>query len=255
MNSEFFTGIKQWEFERQGAIARLPVFYYDNTSLTAIYTAATPKVKALLPHASMQPIELYPGRCLVAFTAFEYRKTDIDPYNEFSIAFLVSFGRPQIPGLTAAWQMLNKRFTAYVWQLPVTTEIARAGGVELYGYPKFLARIDFRRESGWLTCDLAEGDKKILSLRGQELPTSRGRINRFVTYSIMDGISLVANVLVNPLEYGETRNGNAAELILGPEHPIAAALRKIGLSPKPMLYQYSAKTEAILFGGRNLIDS
>ena len=62
-----------------------PVFYYDNTSLTAVYTASTRRVRRLLPHPAMNPIEMFPGRCMVAFTAYEYRKTDIGPYNEFSM--------------------------------------------------------------------------------------------------------------------------------------------------------------------------
>jgi len=51
----------------------------------AVYTASTRRVRRLLPHPAMNPIEMFPGRCMVAFTAYEYRKTDIGPYNEFSI--------------------------------------------------------------------------------------------------------------------------------------------------------------------------
>ena len=106
MRGELFKGIKQWEFEQAGRKFKLPVFYYDNTSITAIYTASTSKVKKLLPHPAMNPIEMFPGRCMLAFTAFEYRKTDIDPYNEFSIAFLITFDKPQIPGsrLSGSWR-------------------------------------------------------------------------------------------------------------------------------------------------------
>jgi hypothetical protein len=252
-DSEFFKGVKQWEFEWQGRKAKLPVFYYDNLSLTAIFTGATGRVKRLLPHPEMRPVELYPGRCLVAFTAFEYRKTDIDAYNEVSVAFFITFGRPQVPGLTAAWQMARNRFTAYVWQLPVTTEIARVGGVDLYGYPKFIAEITFRREGGWVTCDLAEGGQSILSLGGKELPTGRGKLTRVSTYSIKDGIPLVANVCQNPIAYAQSRDRSTVRLELG-SHRIASDLQAIELSRGPILYQYCPQLEAILFAGRNLLD-
>jgi hypothetical protein len=254
MNTEFFQGIKQWEMEWQGMKGKLPVFYYDNTSITAIHTASTQKVQNLLPNQDMRPIEFLPGRCLVAFTAFEYRRTDIDPYNEFSIAFLITFRCTQIPMFTAAWQMLKRRFTAYVWQLPVTTEIARAGGVELYGYPKFIADIEFQRKEGSITCNLSEHGKKILSLKGQAPATHRGKEIRYVTYSIKDGIPLLANVVVNPLEFSESRSSQATELILSKEHSISQALMNLDLSAKPIMYQYSPRTEAILFGARNLLD-
>ena len=255
MKSEFLKSVMQWEFDWEGRKAKLPVFYYDNTALTAIYTASTSAVRALLPHPAMRPIELYPGRCLAAFTAFEYRETDIDPYNEFSISFPVTFDRPQIPGVTAGLQMARRCYSAYVWQLPVTTEIARVGGVEMYGYPKFIADIDFTRDSGWVTCDLSEGGKRILSLRGKALPTSRGKVVRFVTYSMKDGIPLVANVYQNPIEYAQSRRSQAAELTLGDEHPTAQKLMGIRLSPSPLMYQFSPVNEAILFAGRNLMDS
>ncbi len=253
MNSSFFGNIKQWEFQWEGQKAKLPVFYYDNTSLTAIYTATTAKVHNLLPRPEMHPIEMTPGRCLIAFTAFEYRKTDIDPYNEFSIAFLVTYGVPQVPALTAVWQLLRRRFSAYVWQLPVTTEIARYGGVEMYGYPKFLADIDFSRTTDSITCDLTAGGQHVLSLKSRVLPTATGKQLRFVTYSVKDGIPLVANVLTNPIEYAESRSGDAAVVTLG-HHPIAETLRGLDMSPKPVVVQYAPRTEAILFAGRNLAD-
>lgn len=254
MKGELFEGVKQWEFDWQDMKAKLPVFYYDNTAMTAIYTASTAAVKALLPLPAMRPIELYPSKCLVAFTAFEYRKTDIDPYNEFSISFLITYDKPMIPGVTATWQMARRCYSAYVWQLPVTTEIARVGGVELYGYPKFIADIEFTREDKWITCDLSEGGKNILSLKGRQLPTSKGKLTRFVTYSVLDDIPLVANVYQNPIEFAQSNSKTAAELSIGDEHAICEDLKKLGLSPMPFMFQYSPVNEAILFGGRNLMD-
>jgi hypothetical protein len=154
---------------RKGASRILPYFYYDTTSLAVIFLASSSKIAELLPHPDMKPVELVPGRCLVAIATFEYRKTDADPYNEVSISFLVSFRQRQIPGITAARMMPSRAISSYVWQLPVTTEHARAGGVDLFGYPKFLADINFVREKDWITCTLVESDQEILSLKGQRL--------------------------------------------------------------------------------------
>jgi len=254
MPSDFFKDVAQWEFDWRGARGRLPVFYYDNTSMTAIYTAGTAKVRPLLPHPDMRPIEVRPGRCLAAFTAFEYRRSDIDPYNEFSISFPITFGRRSIPGVTIAKQMLDRRFSAYVWKLPVTTEIARVGGVDLYGYPKFIADIVFSRDGGWVECRLSEKGDEILTLRGRALRTKPGAVMQYVTYSIKDGVPLKANVFVNPLEFAMTNRGSAASVSLGENHEVSRTLKGIGLGAAPLLYQYSPVNEAILFGGRNLMD-
>ncbi|UCE55735.1 MAG: acetoacetate decarboxylase family protein [Desulfobacterales bacterium] len=254
MNHDFFRGIKQWEFNLREMQFKLPVFYYDTTTITAIYTASTSKVKKLLPLPQMNPLELSPGKCLVAFVAFEYRETDIDPYNEFAIAFLITYDKPQIPFFTAFMQMYRRRMMAYVWQLPVTTEIARVGGVELYGYPKFIADIEFQKEDDQLSCHLSETGNKILSLRGAVLPVTRGKNSRIITYSLINDIPLVTNIHINQLEFAENRDKQAAELEIGSDHSICEELQKIGLSATPIQYQYSPLNQAILFAGRNLMD-
>jgi hypothetical protein len=254
MSGKIFKGIKQWEFEREGLKFKLPVFYYDNTSVSAVYTASTRRVRELLPLQEMKPVEILYGRCLAVFTAFEYRRTDIDPYNEFSIAFPITWGKTPIPLLTALRQRVKRCFSAYVWQLPVTTEIARLGGVELYGFPKFLADITLERRDGWIECRLSEKGEPILSLRGRELPVKRGKLERLVTYSVIDDIPIMTHVIFDPLEFAETRDRNAASLEVATRHPISKALRDMGLSRTPMAYQFSPRTQAVLFGGRNLMD-
>lgn len=252
--SRFFEGVKQWEFEWQGQRGKLPVFYQDVTTINTIFTARTDRVSPLLPHPTMRPQELLPGRSLVAITCFEYRRSDIGPYNEVAVSFPITFGTPSVPGLTPLWQMARRRTSLYVWHLPVTTEIARLGGVELYGYPKFLADIDFTPSAESLRCDLAEDGALILSLEGRVLPTRAAPVNRFVSYNIKDRIPLAVNVFQNPLEMGESRRGRDVRLTLGTEHYIARALGGLGLSAHPILYQYLPVNEAILFAGRNLMD-
>jgi hypothetical protein len=140
-----------------------------------------------------------------------------------------------------------------VWQLPVTTERARKGGVDMYGYPKFLADIVFSHEGNMLVCTLSEGGKNILTLKGKKLRTSEEKVNRFKTYSIKDGVPLAANVYMNPIAFGKSMSPKAARLTLG-THDIAGRLREMELSEKPLFFQYMPLTEAILYGPRNLMD-
>ena len=253
--SDFFKSVVQLElpmepFHRKG---KLPVFYYDNTSMTAVFTASTRKVRALLPDPKMKPLELLPGRCAVTFSAFEYRDTDIDPYNEFSIAFMMTYHQHAVPGVGLLRGMMNRSFEAYVWKLPVTTEIARWGGVELYGYPKFVADIDFTRTSDKLSCRLASQGQHILTLEGNVLRTAPAKVLRYRAYSMKEGLPLCANVYTNPLEFAQSMSPKAVGLQLG-NHEIARQLRDLDLSATPLMYQYCPKNELILFGPRNRID-
>jgi len=77
---------------------------------------------------------------------------------------------------------------------------------------------------------------------------------RYVTYSVKDGIPLVTNVWVNPLDFAQSTNRSHAEIEIGTDHEICEELRGIGLSTRPIIYQYSPANEAILFAGRNLMD-
>jgi len=252
---DFFKGVIQWEIMMKDLSleGKLPVFYYDTTAMTAIYTASTTLIRRLLPRTDMHPVEVIKGRALAAFTAFEYRASDIDPYNEFSISFPITFGKKGIPGLTVLGMMARRYFTAYVWQLPVTTERARKGGVEMYGYPKFLADIVFSHEGNMLVCTLSEGGRNILTLKGKKLKTSPEKVNRFKTFSVKDAVPLAANVYMNPREFGKSISRNAAQLTLG-NHDISGQLRELDLSEKPLFFQYMPLMEAILYGPRNLMD-
>ena len=254
MRGELFKGVKQWEIEQPGLTLKRPAFYYDNSSLTAVCTAAARKVRKLLPHPDMRLVEMVPGRCLVSFTGFEYRESDIGPYNELSIAFVVTFRKRQIPGVTLWSQMRKGSSTVYVWQLPVTTEVARSRGVEFYGYPKYLADIAFDKGKEWVSCRLAVEGEEILTLAGKVLPTPGGRRQRVVTYSLIDGVPLVANIVTDALEFAASRDRQAAKLTLG-SHAISEDLREMELSPNPILYEFSPVTESILFPARNLMDT
>lgn len=255
MRGDLFKGIMQWEMsDGRGYSGKLPIFYQDNTSMTETFTASTAKIKKFLPHEDMHPVELYPGRCIVGFTAFEYRQSDIDPYNEFSIAIIITFGKRSIPGVNVLGSLMSKDFTAYVWHLPVTTERARYGGVELYGYPKIIGDIEFTRKAGRIECRLSEKGEHILTLKGKQLPGKQGATLRYRTYSLKDGVPLCANIYTNPIEFAQSLSGNDASIEIGHTHAISTELEEIGLSKKPILYQYSAVNESILFAPRNPID-
>lgn len=251
LDNSFFKSVAQWDIALKNYPMKIPVFYYDNTSMTAIFTASTQKIKKYLPHHAMKPLELFPGKCLVAFMAFEYRKTDINPYNEFSISIPISFGKTPVPGFSLLSSMLKKCFTAYIWHLPVTTDIALIGGVEVLGYPKIVADIVFTKEADRLECALSEKGKPIVTMKGKILKTSRGKQMTYRTFSLKNNIPIETHIHVDPVEFAQCRGAGAAEITIGSGHPICDELHDIGLSKTPLVYQYSPLNQAILFFPRS----
>jgi Acetoacetate decarboxylase (ADC) len=232
----------------------LPVFCYDNSTLSLVCTASTARVRPLIRIPDARPMELMPGRCLVTLNCFEYRKTDIGPYNEVAISFLIVRSGLNVPGLTFLYELVRRRFGAYVWQLPVTTEVARDGGLEIYGYPKFLADIRFTNDGGRFRCVVAERGAAILTAEGPVLPVRPQPGLRFVTYSLKDGIPLRANIVQNATMGAIGICRRDVSLALGNDHPVARQLSELKLGSRPLAYVYAPRSESVLFAARNLMD-
>jgi hypothetical protein len=254
MVSEFFQGIVRWEVERNGTKRTLPYFYQDCLSLTAAYTASTAEVRKLIPYPDIHPLELIPGRCVVIFGAFESRATDVEPFDEVTISFLVTHPHRQVFLIPLLGAMITEVFRTYTWKLPVSTEFCRSGGVDLFDAPKYIADIKFQEAAGWVQCSWSEDRSEVLNLKGRVLPTKRGKLMRYISFGFNYGNRLMTNVLVNPLETAQAWDKNAFELTMGKNHPVCKTLSSIKLSRYPLLYQYTPRYEQILFPARNIMD-
>lgn len=255
MDSEFLHSVIRWSIERKGSKRFLPYLYYNMAWIAGIYTASTERVRKLLPASELRPIELYPGRCLVAIAFFDYKELDNEPYRETSISFLVQYRKRPIPTADVLRMIRSKVFPSYIWQLPVTSEYHCSGGVELYGYPKFLADIEFHVNEVLVECTLSISDTMIVKLTGNVLPVTFGPQMRFLTYAADEGVLIMANAIVNPLQYAESRQKRDLSLEIGKGHLICETLRNLNLSSHPLLYQFSPYGESILFPGRNILDT
>jgi len=127
-----------------------PNFYYKNSRITAVFTADLARLKELMPEQVLkvaQPLQVWPGRGLVALTAYAYEYCDNDSYNEVALSIITTRpGATSFGPFTLMAQSMSKDFWGYVLKLPVNTELARVRGVVGYNLPKWLTAID-RRES------------------------------------------------------------------------------------------------------------
>jgi hypothetical protein len=252
VKSDFFKGIYQWPNKKYDVM--LPIFYYDCSSMTAIYTASTELVKKHIPVDDLYPVEIIPGRCLVAITGFEYRDSDIGTYNEFSISVIVQHKKKPLPLLPVISAMMKNCFHIFIIQLPVTTERARYGGVELGGYPKFLADIDFKKDEIYTECRLSVKKKNLITIKGKNLKTAGFKKIKYVIYTYLEGC-LVNNIMhVNPHRFSQSFSSSVASIETGIGHPVCDLLSGIKLGEKPLIYQNIPSFEAILCGTKNIID-
>lgn len=252
--SAFFEGVPQVEAKLAGQSARLPIFYYDGIAQTAVFPARLGAARRLLPDRRFVPARLAPGLAAVGITCFEYRDTDLGPYNELAISVLLNdppfLANP--PGRALLRDLGRKQLHAWVQHLPVTTEIARAGGVELYNYPKFVGSIEFEQAAGRRRCRLAEGSERILSLDGGVIPTPRSGELQLFSHLWMDRQPQSSEFKLNVLAGGRSLRSGAARLTLGERHPIARELASLLVSRRSIYYELLGSFEGILYGPEHL---
>jgi hypothetical protein len=252
--SPFFDGVQQMPIEIAGEPVKFPVFYYDASSMNAIFPARYGELRKLLPNARFVPARLAPGLGAVAVTCLEYRDTDAGAYNEVAISIPLNEPafRANLPG-RALWKSARRgQLDVFVHHLPVTTDVALRGGVDYYNFPKFLAGIEFEDDSDSRSCRLAEGQEHILTLTGRKLPAPGRAEVQNSCHLWMDGQPQRAELKVNQLEVGTSLRPGAATLELGARHPIAHELDRVLISRRSLQYEYVPRFEAILYGPEHL---
>ena len=227
MEQDFFEGVKS-----EVVAAR----YYDWMMMTASFPAPMARVQELLPSDKLKPVQVVPGTARITLAAMEYRHIDVlSPYNEFGIFIPVVYEKPgtvsDLPG-------------HYVWQLPVTTQEACDGGVTWYGFPKFVAQIDFDHLGEDLRCRVQAEGQEIITLEVKQVPTSP-KSWEWYTYTVKDNHLLRTLVQIQG-QLGATGMREGAFCTLG-DHPIAEKLRALDMDRASVEHQYAPQLQSILY--------
>jgi hypothetical protein len=253
MPEDFFAGVDQLEADIAGVAGKTPTFYRDARCFTLLLPARLLALKRLLPDPRFVPAQIFPGIGAVNLTAFEYYDTDIDPYNEFSVSVLLNSNQfLQIPGYNALRQVVQNCFYAYIHHLPVTTDVALEGGIQMYNYPKFMASIDFSDTEEWVTCELAVGDELICRTKGRKIPAPRSDTMKYICHLYQYQQPQFAEMKMNARQYGMALGQGNAELEVGTSHPVARELSSLLISERPLVYIYVPSMQAILYGPEHI---
>lgn len=227
---DFFKDTPKKTLEVEGLSVDFPVLYYDFRFVSCIFTAKIKRLKKILPHPQFTPIQIWPGTGMLSITAFEYRDTSIGPYNELAVSVPINFPPAEFLGKHSAPSMMNKHiYPVYIHQLPVTTEIARDGGIYFYNYPKFLAAIDFQEQQDHLEVTLSENDTLVLKLRTKTQPLPKSSTFEFHTFSLGEKTAMHTLVEGRADNFGQKMLGKCGELELG-SHRISDEIKNLGLS-------------------------
>ncbi|MES2818678.1 MAG: acetoacetate decarboxylase (ADC) [Pseudomonadota bacterium] len=180
-----------------------PNFYYKNSRVTAVFTADIDRLRELMPAEvlkEVQPLQVWPGRGLVAFTAYAYHYCDNDSYNEIALSIVTNKpGSSNLGPVTLIGQSMSKDFWGYVLKLPVNTELAEVRGVAGYNLPKWLTPINYKETDKSVVFELIDKDTGKLDVRfeGEKLS------------DLSDEIDMVTNSFTNIAHDGKLAYGYA----------------------------------------------
>jgi hypothetical protein len=223
-----------------GTECSLPIRYFDVQCLVATFLADPAPAAELLKGTGLQAVPQEAGKAVVLLYCIEYRVTDIGPYNEVGLTVLARAPGDPVPAI-------------YVANLPVTTAAANRAGREIWGYNKFVAAIQVRRDGNNFSTILRDTDgAAICTFEGSFGALVQAPPTDIVTFTQLDGKLL--KTLIQVLTPARVGSGEGFMLSVGTSrHPMAKNLRTLGLDgARPVGVNYSDPFQALLFPGRAL---
>lgn len=232
-----------------------PALYYDVSTLMALFTTDYDRAAAKLVDLDLKPGLMWRGKAVVGLAFYEYRDTSIGPYNEVGLAIPALARHQSLPlgGWLDLWSNVNtRRLGHHILDLPVTTEIACAGGREFYGYPKFVTEIPFHLDSHSFHSEVLDPGRRapIMSLSGKLGGGIPAPPMDLVLYSVLNGTRL--RTIVNVRGSQRMRGKGELRLCVGDsEHGMARNLRDLGLhDQQPFLVTDTHRFQSRLNAGQ-----
>src|SRR5437764_7548826 len=142
----------QYRTLSDGTEVALPIRYIDNRCLAATFLTDLERAAHVLEGTGLQAVPQEDGKAVVLYLCWEYRQTDLGPYNEIALTVLAVAPQDPAPAI-------------YVADLPVTTEAANRAGQELWGYNKFVTDIEIKGEGKQFSAVVRDPQTWLISSR------------------------------------------------------------------------------------------
>jgi len=209
-------------YQIQNQTVTLPVAVRDASSGTVMYMVDREAASRIIP-GEFEADEAAPGKTQLCLVVVDYRDNDLGDYDEVGVVFFVRpKGQPEAEVGT------------YIHWLPVNQEFTRAAGCEIWGFPKTVEQIDFQLDDASATCRLDMEGEHVLTLslpRGGDGETPE---TAALGYTLLDGAPHRIEFSRGGKGESTRPGGEGVSLVLG-SHPVADALRSLGLPDLPPL--------------------
>jgi hypothetical protein len=260
--AEDHVGPSSWEV--LGRTVSVPVEVRHAGQWSVQYLVPAAAAQRLVGPSGLTVTGPVPGKALMALAVCRYDDTDLGPYHEVAMSFVVrTHDAPPRP-LSAIDRLKELRAGAigvYIHRLPVDQEFSCAAGRDIWGFPKWVASIDIDESRGQnrgggsagsgTTARLVDQGDHVLSLTIAGGGRLRLPSQAPPTYSFRDGVLRRTTWTTSP--EGVSGRFGGATLVLG-NHPMAEELRSLGL-PKRALFSSSAVSMRASFDRATVVDA
>ena len=230
--------------EQYGSVRfAMPFHFRHSHGFASLHTASFDAARESLPSAELRPIRLPDGHALIYLLALRhFDVTDgsdhpttllVPTGGEVDVAVVVTHGpESRLRTLGALAGMASGGAELFGLHMAVTHRQGRETGRLGWGLPKFVADMDFDDDTVMQRVRVAEGDAHILTLAVR--PHGHPSIQRqaLAQYSVLDG--RLIRMDMRSYAYMQRRFGGA-EFDIGTDHPVAADLRRLEVSPRALV--------------------
>lgn len=236
-----------------------PNFYYKTSRVTAVFTADLDQLKALMPAQVLervQPLQVWPGRGVVALTAYTYRYCDNDSYDEIGLSIVTNKpGSSSFGPFTLLSQSKSGDLWGYVLKLPVNTELARVRGVVGYNLPKWLTEINYKETDTSVVVEIYDAHTKQLDVTMEtrkldDLSTEEVMVKNSFTNVDQKGQLTTGYAVSRQLKHASSSSADDVKLTLG-EGSLSSYIKALKLG-KLLRYEYVPDFQSALYAPKPL---
>jgi len=220
-------------YDIAGQRVAMPVLVRDASAGTAMFEVDAAAAQALVPGQDFRVVESSPGRAQLVLAVIDYRDNDLGDYDEVGITvFVVPRGADDSAAGT------------FITHLPVNQRFTCDAGRQIWGFPKSVEDIavDYGDGEGRVTTTLQMDGELVLRLTLPRGGSDEMAPLAMVTYSYIGGV---------PHSTAFSQGGTGAQVLVGGEgvtlelgsHPLADALRALGLPSPPVLSTWTERMQ------------
>lgn len=225
-----------------------PVEVKDAGMLLNAFLVDASVAQTMIQDSGFRVIELFPGKAILQLLCVDYRENVLGDYNEGAIIFpvLTPGESKPLPFVGSLARMARGKVSNFVYRMPVDQAFTTHAGRFIWGFPKWMARIDIELSKQGAKGSFFDEDELVYSISAKAGGKAKVKQQRAASLAIRGGKAWKT--------YG-TSSGSGLSFRLGGElpvigdsHPLALELRALGLPKKP-LFTVSMQHTSMSFSG------